>query len=326
MSRIGPVDEIYVPEEDLEIIPIVVPPPPPVPVDPDPSGTVVGGSGGTDAAQSLRYARSGIVSMAWAQEPWRVLWCVRSDGMLLGCTYRRDQGVLAWHRHPMTNGAVEDVCVIPDPQTGKSQVWLAVQRMIGEETVRYIEMMTEVHEPVNSADTAAYNFLDSSLSYDGSPATVFSNLDHLEGETVQVWADGARHIPCLVTDGSITLTRAASVVHVGIHTAAYIQTLPAESGAANGTAQGKMKNVSRVRVRFVETMAGKIGRDLTKLDDALIRRASDPQGAGPTLRSGIFDLNMAGGFDREAQFYIVQDIPAPMTITALVPEIDGTDY
>ena len=58
--------------------------------------------------------------------------------------------------------------------------------------------------------------VDSGLSYDGAPETVFSGLDHLEGEAVAVLADGNEITGLTVSGGSITLDREASVVHVGL--------------------------------------------------------------------------------------------------------------
>ncbi|WP_290494517.1 hypothetical protein [Hyphomonas sp. UBA4494] len=307
------------------IDPVVIPTPTPTVTETDASGSVVS-AGATDDASTLKYKRSGIVDIAWQGEPWRVAWAPRSDGQLLGMTYRRDQGVLAWHRHPMTNGAVERVATIPNPSTGRGQVWMMVQRVIDGETVRYIEYMTEPHEPTTPNDTADYNFLDCSLTYSGSAVTEISNLDHLEGQSVQIWADGSRHDDKTVSGGSITLDREASKVHVGIHTAAYILTLPVDAASAVGTSQGKTKMIGRAAVRFVQTVGGKIGQTLDTLETILKRQASDVQGAPVALRSGIFKMNFQSAHDTDPQFYVVQDIPAPMTITALVPETDGADF
>ncbi len=41
----------------------------------------------------------GITEMAYQQEPDSILWCVRSDGVLLGFTYARAEEVVGWHRH-----------------------------------------------------------------------------------------------------------------------------------------------------------------------------------------------------------------------------------
>ena len=42
---------------------------------------------------------SGVVQMDYQQEPYSVIWCVRTDGVLAGMTYNRLQNVVAWHRH-----------------------------------------------------------------------------------------------------------------------------------------------------------------------------------------------------------------------------------
>ena len=42
---------------------------------------------------------SGITQMDYQQEPYSVVWCVRTDGVLAGLTYNRLENVTAWHRH-----------------------------------------------------------------------------------------------------------------------------------------------------------------------------------------------------------------------------------
>ncbi len=59
--------------------------------------------------------KSGIVDMAYQQEPDSILWSVLSNGYLVGMTYQRDQEVVGWHRH-ITNGKVESVACIPSKE------------------------------------------------------------------------------------------------------------------------------------------------------------------------------------------------------------------
>ena len=42
---------------------------------------------------------SGITQMDYQQEPFSIVWCVRTDGVLAGLTYNRLEQVTAWHRH-----------------------------------------------------------------------------------------------------------------------------------------------------------------------------------------------------------------------------------
>ena len=48
---------------------------------------------------SEHISDSGITQMDYQQEPYSVVWCVRTDGVLAGMTYNRLQNVVAWHRH-----------------------------------------------------------------------------------------------------------------------------------------------------------------------------------------------------------------------------------
>ena len=48
---------------------------------------------------SEHITESGITQMDYQQEPYSVVWCVRTDGVLAGLTYNRLEQVVAWHRH-----------------------------------------------------------------------------------------------------------------------------------------------------------------------------------------------------------------------------------
>lgn len=64
--------------------------------------------------------QGGITRIAWQQEPNLVLWALRADGKLLGCTYKKTQGVASqmtlqpiwnegsagWHQHTLGGGRV----------------------------------------------------------------------------------------------------------------------------------------------------------------------------------------------------------------------------
>lgn len=80
-----------------------------------------------------------LVDWAHQQEPTRVVWAVRSDGVLLGLTYIPEQETLAWHRHD-TKGFIENVCVVPEGKT--HWVYWCVKRLINGSYRRYIERQT----------------------------------------------------------------------------------------------------------------------------------------------------------------------------------------
>ena len=48
---------------------------------------------------SEHITEGGITEFAYQQEPDSIVWCLRADGTLLGMTYRREEQVVAWHKH-----------------------------------------------------------------------------------------------------------------------------------------------------------------------------------------------------------------------------------
>lgn len=118
---------------------------------------------------------SGIVQMTYQQEPDSIVWCARTDGVLAGFTYQRDQKVLAWHRHILAgisdaannDAKVESVASIH--AAARDEVWVIVQRYINGAVVRYVEIITP--GLLDTEDQEASFYIDSGLSLN-SPKTI----------------------------------------------------------------------------------------------------------------------------------------------------------
>ena len=169
----------------------------------------------------------GLVQMAFQQEPDSVVWCIREDGTLLGLTYRREEEVVAWHKHVIGGqfgsgqAVVESIATLPT-DTGEDELFMIVKRTINSVTKRYIEKM-KVFDFGDDATTAF--FVDSGLSYSGSATTTLSGLYHLEGETLQVLGNGATHPDETVSGGGITLDYSSTKAAVGFGYDSTMQTL-----------------------------------------------------------------------------------------------------
>ena len=270
----------------------------------------------------------GVTQFAYQQEPYSVVWFVRTDGQLIGMTYERDQDVIGWHRHILGgsfgsgDAVVESVAVIPTPDGDADETWLIVKRTINGGTERYIEYITPKFD-----DTVTTNahFVDCALVYDSTPATTISGLDHLEGQTVSVLADGAVHPDCVVTSGDITLDYAASVVYAGFAYESDIKTLRIEAGASDGTAQGKTKRIHRVTARLYKTLGLKHGPSFSNLDTLPFRTSADTMGNPPDLFTGDKSFNWNGGYETEGQMCFRQDQPLPFTLLGLFPQLVTQD-
>lgn len=80
-----------------------------------------------------------IDSWAWAEAPHKLVWAVRSDGILLSLTFLKEQEVIAW-AHRDTQGLFKDVATIPEGN--ESAVYCVVQRFIQNQQVQFVERMS----------------------------------------------------------------------------------------------------------------------------------------------------------------------------------------
>ena len=262
---------------------------------------------------------SGVVDLAYQQEPNQIVWAPRTDGVLAGMTYERTEDVVGWHRHPI--GIVESVVVVPHWDGDQDSTWMIVRRTVDGATVRYVEYIEKYR-----TDEYAF-FVDSGLTYDGAATTSISGLDHLEGEEVAVLVDGAVHPNRTVTSGAITLQLAASVVNVGLPYTATIKTMPIEAGAQDGTAQGKEQRINGIVLDLFETGAGLwYGPNTIDMDEYAMRSSGDDMDAPIPLFTGQTDrLAWPGEYEKGAQMVVQHRLPLPCTVRALLPQMHTYD-
>jgi len=279
---------------------------------------------------------SGIKDTAYVEEPQPIVWMARNDGTLVGVTYERSPDSLraGWHRHVIGGVGdasgnapdVESVAAIPAPDGTYEELWLVLKRYINGETVRYIEYLSR-HFDDETAQEDSF-FVDSGLTYDGASTSTVSGLDHLEGETVAILADGAVQASKTVTNGAITLDTAASVVHVGYNYNSDGEMLRLEAGAADGTALGKTRRTNRIAVMFYRSLGLKLGFDLDNagdLDTITFRTTATQLNNPPALFSGIKTFEVNGGYDFDNFIAWRQDQPLPSTILAVAPQMVTQD-
>lgn len=248
-----------------------------------------------------------IVDMALSKAPYPIVWMVSSNGKLLGLTYVPEQQVGAWHWHD-TDGFFESVACVAEG--AEDVLYAVVRRTVGGATKRYVERMRP--RAVTLEDSF---FVDSGLTYSGTPTKTLSGLGHLEGKAVNILADGAVHQPLVVTNGGVTLDREASKVHVGLPIVADLKTLPFVAQEP-GYGQGRRKNINKVLLRVVNSTGIFAGPAFNMLTQSKTR-TDEPYGAPPRLQSGIVEVVVDGMWGWDSQACIRQSDPLPLTVTAL---------
>lgn len=260
-----------------------------------------------------------VDEMAYADEPFSVLWSVRSDGTLLGLTYHKEQNVVAWHQHESASGVFESVATISED--GRDAAYFIVKRVVDGSTVRYIERMQE-RVTSSAADVWC---VDSGLQYSGSAATTITGLDHLEGEEVVAVADGNVVTGLTVSSGEIELTKAAEKVTVGLAYTPTIELLELDTGSITGP-RGRKASVNNVMVEFKDSRGGWVGTvddqgNPGTLQEIPARYVSD--GYDPlSLKSFKQDVTVPGTWERGLQVRIEQRVPMPMSILAVIPDVE----
>lgn len=133
-----------------------------------------------------------IVRMAVQRQPDTRIHCVRSDGTAAVLIYDKVENVTCWVEviSDGASGLIEDVMVLPgDPGSNEDQVYYVVKRTIDGDEVRYRERWAMENECWGDLDLCM--LADSYVVYEGTAVNTITGLDHLEGEQVVVWADGA---------------------------------------------------------------------------------------------------------------------------------------
>ena len=270
----------------------------------------------------------GITQMAYQQEPNQIVWMVRADGQLIGFTYQREQQVTAWHRQvfggSFNSGSAicESVAVIPTDNS-EYQVWVIIKRTIDSSTVRYIEYLNNFD--FDETDNTSFNFLDSQLSYSGSATTTISGLDHLEGETVSVLANGATHPNKTVSSGAITLDRSSTNVKVGLGYTSLLQTMRLDAGSQNGTSQAKTKRIFDITLRLYETVGVEVGPDLNNMERIPFRSSANPMDQAIPVYTGDKEVEFRGNYETDGFIYVRQNQPLPLTVLSLYPNLVTND-
>lgn len=267
----------------------------------------------------------GLTQMAFQKETDTLLWAVRGDGLLLAYAYNPKQDVYAWAQVPIGgNGIVESIMVMPAPTLDRYELWLIVRRTINGQTKRYVEFM---ERPWRKGDTQPSAFyVDCGLTYTGESATVISGLDHLEGQTVDVLADGAVQPQLVVSGGAVTLKYAATVANIGLPCPCRMVTERLDAGSADGTSQGKTKRINRLVFRFLNSLGGKFGPEDGPYDDILTRSGNDlMDNALPFFTGDTEQLEFPDGYNFDGIVDYVNDQPVPVTVVAIMPQLNTQD-
>ncbi len=91
---------------------------------------------------------------AWSEEPFKTLWVVRDDGILLSLGYVKEQELVGWARHD-TDGQFKSACSVIENVNGNivDAVYFIVERLINGQLVQYVERYADRYFPYGYEDS-----------------------------------------------------------------------------------------------------------------------------------------------------------------------------
>jgi hypothetical protein len=261
---------------------------------------------------------SGITHIAAQMKPDIRIHCVRNDGKVGVFVFDRAEDVTCWVEVE-TDGEIEDVCILPG--TVEDQVYYVVKRTIDGNTVRYIEKWSLESECQGGLLNKQ---ADSFVYYDGASTTTMSGLDHLEGETVVVWADGIDVGTKVVSSGVIGLSTAASKIVAGLPYTAQFK----GSKLANATGVGL--NVTRIVTQIGVVLHNthyqglQYGPDFDNLSELPLVTGGLEQDEDAIYSHYDEDTFPFGGsWNTDSRVCLQAAAPRPCTVLASVAEIEA---
>ena len=146
----------------------------------------------------------------------------------------------------------------------------------------------------------------------------FTGLDHLEGETISILADGNVETQQVVANGSFALANPAIVVHAGLSIEADLETL--DINVQGQSIQDRVKNVKSVTLLVEKTRGLLAGPDA----DHLLEYMPDMSGEYDMpveLKTGAIEMNIISDWSKGGRVLVRQSDPLPASILGAVPEV-----
>lgn len=223
------------------------------------------------------------------------------EGTLTAFQTLRSQNIQAWTPQITQNGKFKRV------QSVGNTLFFIIEREINSQTVQYLE-----HADFDTLTDS--NVIPPNIG----PRTIIGGLSHLEGETVEIIADGFVVTPQVVVNSEVTVETAASVFEIGLDVKTEIKPMPVNVTSQNGPLLPVPKRLPRNFIDVLDTQGievnGVLVRNIIYSEDFI---------DGPLpLRSGLFEISNLDGWDRRQAPSITQNGPFKMTILGIGYEVE----
>lgn len=246
-----------------------------------------------------------IIRVAVQRQPETRVHCVRSDGTVAILVFDKAEEINCWVTFE-TDGEVEDIVVLPG--TVEDQVYYTVKRG----SSRFHEKWALESECVGGVlNKQADAFVTGTGSITG--------LDHLEGETVTIWADGEYRGEAVVSSGAVAGSYTSWVAGLA-YTAEFKSTKMAYA-VESGTSLVMKKRIAKLGIiaRNIHPQGLKYGPDFDNLDDLPAVEDYD-EIDGDVVREAYDEemFTFPGDWSTDSRLCLKATAPLPVTLLAAI--------
>lgn len=317
------------------------------------------------AKDTLHITKPGVAELAWQQAVIPIIWMRGNDGSWFGSTYKRETLATAvgptingWHRHQLGSGrSVQSIAT--GPSVGGSLDALTMVTLDPATGIYHVEVLTDAADEGNTLLQATYvddavNPTSTSTS-NATPAPygglTLNGLWHLNGKTVTAWLGGLDCGDYTVVNGSITVPYGDGIsagTGAGLFTAPFAAALPlsqmlvgftftsqgqivrpalpAESGARNGPAVGKVRRNHKIAAQFEGTGVGlTVGTTFAKMDPVKFRQLNGTPYLVNQLFTGVYKETLTDNASLDGMICWQQVRPLPANLANIGGFIETSD-
>jgi hypothetical protein len=280
---------------------------------------------------ALHLGAAGFEQVAWQGTPQPISWLRRASGDLAAMIYDPAEEVLGWATLPVAGGFVEAMAIYPDATGTQDVLQLVVRRTINGETMRHVEEAALTYGTLTGPQPieAACHLFDAIQFGPAAPAATF-NLPHLVGQSVTAWTDEGEFGPFTVpAGGAVTLPVTVTQGCIGLFDATHqVETLDIQAAANDGNTMGRRKRLhSKFGIGLHRSAQGFV--QTVEREEPGPARISAPVSLLPlpvaasltTAYSGVVVVDLPSGSAIELALRFTPRAGAPMTITAVVPNV-----
>jgi len=234
---------------------------------------------------------------------------VNNDGNGVILNTLRAQDITGFTRWENT-GDIKGVCVVDE------DLYLIAERTINSATVKFLERWNFDHK------------MDASIKIAPTASqTVLTGLDYLEGETVQIVADGVVLQERDVSGGSITLESSETgytSVEVGLNFSIELKPMPLNTNVGSGQNQMRLKRVVRINSRVYQSSGVYVNGNAVPIR-AFGAAPDTPLDNPPDVLTGIIDdIYGTDGWTREEVPVFTVPDPTPFHIQMIEFEVESS--